>query len=72
VKDARIEINIVGNEVAYDDFVIKAVIDDGKCKVESATGGEMTQVQTGPKEIILLILAVLLTGIILRRKSQNA
>lgn len=72
VKDARIEINIVGNEVAYDDFVIKAVIDDGKCKVESATGGEMTQVQTGPKEIILLILAVLLTGVILRRKSQNA
>ncbi|MDZ7895377.1 MAG: hypothetical protein U5M50_10695 [Sphingobium sp.] len=64
VIEPKIEINITGDIVEYDDFVIKAVLDDGKCNVES-TNKEMTKVQTGPKEVLLLILAAILTAFIL-------
>lgn len=72
VTQPKIEINIVWDVVEYDDFVIKAVLDDGKCNIESPNSAEMTQVQTWPKEILLLILAVLATAFILRRKNANA
>jgi fibronectin type 3 domain-containing protein len=58
VNQPRIEINIVGDIVEYDDFVIKAVLDDGQCNIESPNSAEMTKVQTGPKEMILLLIAV--------------
>jgi hypothetical protein len=72
VVEPKIEINITGDVVEYDDFVIKAVLDDGKCNVESTNSAEMTKVQTGPKEVLLLILAAILTAFILRRKNANA
>lgn len=60
VKEPRYEIEITWNQVTYDDFAIKAFGKNWDKEIESADYSEMTKVQTGPKEIFIAILAILL------------
>lgn len=72
VVEPRIEINISWNVVEYDDFVVKAVLSDEKCNnVESANTSEMTSVQTWPKEIAILLLALILWAWVLYFKKRR-
>ncbi|MDP5039068.1 MAG: hypothetical protein NWP80_01320 [Candidatus Gracilibacteria bacterium] len=70
VKENKYEIEIVGDEIIYDEFAIKAVLKDDVCDIESVDYAEMTKVQTGPKEIAIFIIALTLgLALILRRKK---
>jgi len=71
VVDPRVDIFITGNKVEYDDFAVKAVAKDTEWNtVESANYSDITQVQTWPAEILLLlILSMIIWAFILRRKQ---
>lgn len=72
VTEPRIEINISWNMVEYDDFAVKAVLSDAKCNnVESSNTSEMTKVQTGPKEIALVLIALLTWAWVLYFKRRR-
>ncbi len=72
VTEPRYEIEITWNQVTYDDFAIKAFGKDWDKDIESPEYSDMTKVQTGPKEIFIAILAILLAGmfVYIRRKRQ--
>lgn len=60
VTEPRVEINITWDKVEYDDFAIKAVLNDEKCNwTESKDFSDMTKVQTWPQEMILALFALL-------------
>lgn len=70
IENNSYEVTITWDKVEYDDFAIKAVFKDEVCEVESTDFAEMTKVQTGPKEVAMLILALSLgLALILRRKK---
>ncbi|NDK09483.1 hypothetical protein GW846_01755 [Candidatus Gracilibacteria bacterium] len=63
VLEPRYEIAIVGDEMKYDDFAIKAVAMTASGETIQGDLSEMTKVQTGPGLYILLaLLAFLITG----------
>ena len=63
VLEPRYEIAIVGDEMKYDDFAIKAVAMTASWETIQGDLSEMTKVQTGPGLYILLaLLAFLITG----------
>lgn len=72
VTEPRYEIEITWDQVTYEDFAIKAFGKDWDKEIESADFSEMTKVQTGPKEIFIAILAILLTAgfIYFKRRRQ--
>lgn len=72
VKDPRFEIAITWDQIAYDDFAVKAVGKDGDKTIESAEFSDMTKVQTGPAEIALAFLALISAWAFMyyRRKKQ--
>lgn len=71
LTENQVEINIEWDEVQYDDFAVKAVMKNETCEVESTDYSAMTKVQTGPREIVLIVLSLLMvTGMVyLRRKT---
>lgn len=71
VNQNQYEIIIQGDIVEYDDFAVKAVFKDDVCNVESADYSGMTKVQTGPKEMLFIIIALSLGAgaFFLRRKN---
>jgi hypothetical protein len=72
VTEPRYEIEITWDQVTYDDFAIKAFGKDWDKDIESPEYSDMTKVQTGPKEIFIAILAILLAWmfVYIRRKRQ--
>lgn len=72
VTEPRYEIEITWDQITYDDFAIKAFGKDWDKEIESVEYSEMTKVQTGPTEILLAILAVLLASgfVYLKRRKQ--
>lgn len=72
VTEPRYEIEITWDQVKYDDFAIKAFWKDWDKEIESVEYSEMTKVQTGPAEIFLAILAILLASwfVYLKRRKQ--
>lgn len=71
VVENQYEIIIQWDLVEYDDFAIKAVFKDDVCNVESVNYSSMTKVQTGPKEMILLMILLSLgTGFFLLRRRN--
>ncbi len=63
VKEPNFTVNIVGDEIKYDDFFIKAVGQDVDGQVYEGDLSDPTQIQTGPELYILLIfIALLLWG----------
>lgn len=71
VVENQYEIIIKWDVVEYDDFAVKAVFKDDVCNVESTNYSSMTKVQTGPKEMILLmiLLSLWVWFFLLRRKN---
>lgn len=65
VTQPHIDIAIAGEEVTYDDFAVKAVIDTEEIKLESKDYSDMTKVQTGPAQMMILLLSIMIaTGMI--------
>ncbi len=74
VEEARYEIDIIGDEMKYDDFAIKAVWMTASGQTIQWDLSEMTRVQTGPELYIMLaLLAFLMTGWVfyLRKNTWN-
>ncbi|MGE4444177.1 MAG: hypothetical protein AB7E37_04260 [Candidatus Altimarinota bacterium] len=71
VTQNQYEIIIQGDVVEYDDFAVKAVFKDDVCNVESVNYSSMTKVQTGPKEMLFVLIALSLgAGVFfIRRKA---
>jgi uncharacterized protein (DUF2147 family) len=60
VKDPNFTINIVGDQVKYDDFFVKAVGQDKDGQVYEGELSDPTQIQTGPELYFLLVFMALL------------
>lgn len=71
VTDNKYEVIISWNKVEYSDFTIKAVFKDDVCNVEW-DNQNMTKVQTWPKEIAILIIALLSWAWIMYVRRKNA
>lgn len=70
-KENRYIIYISGKEVTFEDFYIKAVIKKGEETLEGELS-DMTKVQTGPAEIMLvLMLAMLVAYMVMRRREAK-
>jgi len=63
VTDSKLDINITGDQVVYEDFAVKAVLKNDVCDIEG-NQSDMTKVQTGPKEVMMIILLSLFIGAI--------
>lgn len=72
LTENQVEINIEGDVVTYDDFAVKAVLKNESCEVESTDYSTMTNVQTGPREIVLVILSLLTVSGIVYLRRRNA
>lgn len=62
VKDPNFTVNIVGDQVKYDDFFIKAVGKDKDGQEYEGDISDPTQIQTGPEFFILFVFISLLLG----------
>lgn len=72
VKEARFEVDIVGDEIKYDDFAIKAVGRTASWEIVQGNLSDMTKVKTGPElYIILAVLALLISAGIFYLKREN-
>jgi len=58
--------------VEYDEFAVKAVFKDDVCNVESSDYSGMTKVQTGPKEMLFIIIALSLGAGVFFFRRKNA
>lgn len=66
----KFEVNITGDKVTYEDFVVKAVFKDDVCNIEG-NPTTITKVQTGPTEVALVLITFLLsTGYFIYRRKQ--
>lgn len=72
LTENQVEIMIQWDTIEYDDFAVKAVMKNESCEVESNDYSTMTTVQTGPREIILIILSLLMVGGIFYIRRKNA
>ena len=71
--EPRYEIAIVGDEVNFDYFAVKAMTNTGNGETVEWDLSEMTKVQTWPTELILLVLAMILgLGVIMFTKARRA
>ena len=71
--EPRYEIAVVWDEVSYDFFAVKAMTNTGNGETVEWDLSEMTKVQTGPTELILLLLAMILwLGVVMFTKSKRA
>ena len=69
----RYEIAIVWDELKYNEFAVKAMTNIENGETIEWDLSEMTKVQTGPTELILLLLAMILwLGIVVITKSKRA
>lgn len=71
VLDNKYEIIIQGDVLDYDDFLVKAVFKDDVCDIEG-NPSDMTRVQTGPKELLFMILLISLTIWVFLLRRRNA
>ena len=71
VIDPRFEVEIVWDEIKYDEFAIKAIGKTSSGETVQGDLSEMTKVKTGPELYIFLALIALLmtTGIFFLRKN---
>jgi hypothetical protein len=71
VKENQTTIYITGDKVEYDDFFISAVGVDKEGKEQEITDlSDMTKVQTGPAEILFLLLVSMMLGYMIMRRRQ--
>ena len=72
VQKPRFEIDIVGGEIKYEEFAIKAIWQTSSGQVVQWDLSEMTKVKTGPEMYIFLFLIAMLlsSGIFFMRRTQ--
>ena len=71
--EPRYEIAVVWDEIKYDFFAVKAMTNTGNGETVEWDLSEMTKVQTGPTELILLLLAMILwLWVVMFTKSKRA
>ncbi|NDK07926.1 hypothetical protein EOM39_01615 [Candidatus Gracilibacteria bacterium] len=63
VRIPSYEIPIVGKKVTYDLFVVEPVVLDGSGQTIKGQLSEVTEIQTGPKELLLLLFLSFLIGL---------
>ena len=59
VTDPKIEINVSWEQVEYDDFAVKALLEKDDIKLESENYSDMTKVQTWPEMVIAILMALI-------------
>ena len=71
--EPRYEIAIVWDELKYSEFAVKAMTNTSNGESIEWDLSDMTKVQTGPTELILLLLAMILwLGVVMFTKSKRA
>jgi len=71
VKKAETTLYITGDKVEYDDFFISAIWVDKEGKSQEITDlSDMTKVQTGPAEILFLLIVSMLLGYMIIRRRE--
>ncbi|MCT4617298.1 MAG: hypothetical protein N4A38_03760 [Candidatus Gracilibacteria bacterium] len=71
VKEAQTTIYITGDKIEYDDFYVSAVgVNKDGAEEEITDLSDMTKVQTGPAEILFLLLVSMLLGYMIIRRRQ--
>jgi len=71
--EPRYEIEIVWDEIEYDYFAVKAMTNTGNGETVEGDYSEMTKVQTWPKEILLLLFAMILgLGFVMFHKTRTS
>lgn len=68
-KENRYIVYITGKDVTHDDFYIKAVLMQDEEKVEGDLS-DMTKVQTGPAEILFVLMMAMLVGYMVMRRRE--
>ncbi|NDK07925.1 hypothetical protein EOM39_01610 [Candidatus Gracilibacteria bacterium] len=71
VKEPRYEVNIVGNKVTYDYFVVEPVVKGEEGETIKGQLSEVTEIQTGPKELILLLFLSLVIGFFVTKYKRK-
>ena len=74
VSEPRYEIEIVGEDLKYEEFAVKAMTNTGNGETIESDLSEMTKVQTGPSEMIMLLLLAMILGgwFLLLTKTRRA
>ncbi|MDD3120674.1 MAG: hypothetical protein PHF46_04665 [Candidatus Gracilibacteria bacterium] len=71
IKENRYKVHISGDKVKYEDFAVKGVC--GNNESESKDFSLMAKVQTGPKEIIaILLISLIISYFVVIRRRKNA
>nr|MDD3720717.1 hypothetical protein [Candidatus Gracilibacteria bacterium] len=73
IKEPRYEVNIVGDKITYDYFVVEPIVKTESGETIKGELSEATKIQTGPKEILLLLILSMILGFVImilkRRKA---
>ncbi|MFA5917878.1 MAG: hypothetical protein WC850_06625 [Candidatus Gracilibacteria bacterium] len=62
IKEPRYEVNIVGDKITYDYFLVEPVVKDETGDTIKGELSDITEIQTGPKELLLLLFLSLVIG----------
>ncbi|NVP17582.1 hypothetical protein HUU51_02585 [Candidatus Gracilibacteria bacterium] len=72
VTEPKFEVEIVGEEIKYEYFAVKALAETEEGEVYEGDLSEATKIQTGPELLILLIISIFATGLYLITKQKKA
>lgn len=71
VSEPKYEIDIVGEEMKYDYFAVKASAKTASGEVYTGVQSDFTKVQTGPEMIILLLISLLVGGFFFASRQKQ-
>lgn len=72
VTEPKIEIDILGDELKYEYFAVKAIATNDSGILYEGDLSEATKIQTGPEFLILLLISLLVGGLFLFIKQQKS
>lgn len=72
VKEPRYEVNITWNKVTYDYFVVEPVIKWEDWETIKWQLSEVTEIQTWPKEVLLLLFLALIIGFFITKNKRKS
>lgn len=71
VSEPKYEIDIIGEEMKYDFFAVKASAKTASGEVYTGVQSDFTKVQTGPEMIILLLISLLAGGFFFASRQKQ-
>jgi hypothetical protein len=73
VKEPRFEVNIVWDKITYDYFIVEPVVKDEQWETIKWQLSEITEIQTGPKELLLfMFLSLIIWFFVTRFKRKTS